>query len=72
MTIERTANEVIVRLSPSLDVKELQRLLNYLAYKEATVNSQAVQEDVDTLVADVKKGRWRPNCGAYENTTVSV
>ena len=59
MTIERTANEVIVRLSPSLDVEELQRILNYLVYKEATADSLAVQEDVDTLVADVKKGRWQ-------------
>ena len=59
MTIERTANEVIVRLSPLLDVEELQRILNYLAYKEATADSSAVQEKVDALVADVKQGRWQ-------------
>ncbi|MFD2571714.1 hypothetical protein ACFSUS_13800 [Spirosoma soli] len=58
MTIERTANEVIVRLSPLLDVEELQRLLNYLAYKESTIESSATQEDVDKLVAEVKKERW--------------
>ena len=59
MTVERTANEVIVRLSPSLDVEELQRVLNYLVYKEATADSLAVQEDVDALTTDVKEGRWQ-------------
>lgn len=59
MIIERTANEIIVRLSPSLDVEELQRVLNYLAYKEATANSLAVQKDVDALVTDIKKGVWK-------------
>lgn len=59
MTIERTANEVIVRLSPSINVEELQRVLNYLAYREATADSLAVQDDVDGLVNDVEKGRWQ-------------
>lgn len=65
MTIERTATEVIIRLSPSLDVEELQRLLNYLAYKEATADSSAVQEDVDVLAADVRKGRFQRSRARY-------
>ena len=65
MTIERTANEVIVRLSPSLDVEELQRVLNYLAYKEATADGSAVQKDVDALVTNVKQGRWQRSRERY-------
>lgn len=57
MIIERTPNEVIVRLSPSINIEELQRVLNYLEYKEATVDSEATQEEVDALVAEVKKVR---------------
>jgi len=33
----------------------LQRLVDYLTYKEATANSKATQEQVDRLAIDVKK-----------------
>lgn len=65
MTIERTDSEVIIRLSPSLNVEELQQILHYLAYKEATAGSSATQEDVDALVADVKKDRWQRSQERY-------
>ena len=39
----------------------LQRLVDYLNYKEATSNSKATQEQVDKLASDVKKGWWKKN-----------
>ncbi|MBO0935234.1 hypothetical protein J2I47_01610 [Fibrella sp. HMF5335] len=57
MIVERTASEVIVRLSPSVNVEELQQVLNYLEYKEATAESEATQDEVDVLVSEVKKAR---------------
>jgi hypothetical protein len=61
MVIERTKNEVIIRLPSDMDTEGLQNIINYLTYKEATDKSQARQEDVDKLVRDIKKGWWSKN-----------
>jgi len=61
MLIERTAREVIIRLPASVDITGLQRLVDYLTYKEATANSKASQAQVDELAREVKKGWWKRN-----------
>jgi thioredoxin-related protein len=61
MVIERTKNEVIIRLPSYVDTDGQQNIINYLIYKEATAKSQAKQEDVDKLAKDVKKGWWSKN-----------
>ena len=61
MVIERTKNEVIIRLPSYIDTEGLQNLINYLTYKEATDKSQAKQTDVDKLAKDIKKGWWSKN-----------
>ena len=58
MTVERTNDEVIVRLSAAINVEELQRVLNYLTYKEVTATSEATQEEADQLARDLKEGQW--------------
>ncbi len=61
MQIERTAREVIIRLPATVDTTGLQRLIDYLTYKEATANSRATQQQVDKLATDIKKGWWKKN-----------
>ena len=61
MLIERTANEVIIRLPASVDTTGLQRLVDYLTYKEATADSKATQVQIDKLAREVKKGWWKKN-----------
>lgn len=61
MLIERTSSEIIIRLPASVDRTGLQRLVDYLTYKEATSNSKATQEQVDKLAKEVKKGWWKKN-----------
>lgn len=61
MVIERTSKEVIIRLPSYVDTKGLQRLVDYLTYKEATAKSKAKQSDVDTLSTEVKQGWWKTN-----------
>jgi hypothetical protein len=39
----------------------VQRLINYLLYKEATKDSKAKQEDVDELARQVNKQWWEKN-----------
>lgn len=61
MLIERTSSEVIIRIPASVDITGLQRLVDYLIYKETTTNSKATQEQVDKLAKDVKQGWWKQN-----------
>lgn len=49
MVIERTSKEVIIRLPSYVDTDGLQRLVDYLTYKEATAKSKAKQADVNAL-----------------------
>lgn len=61
MVIERTNKEVIIRLPSYVDTEGLQRLVDFLSYREATSRSKATQEDVDRLAKEVKKGWWAKN-----------
>lgn len=61
MLIERTNDEVIIRLPSYVDTEGLQRLIDYLSYKEATSKSKAKQSDVDKLAKQAKKGWWKKN-----------
>jgi hypothetical protein len=61
MLIERTTKEIIIRLPPYVNTDGLQRLVDYLTYKEATAKSKAKQSDVDALANEVKKGWWTKN-----------
>lgn len=65
MVIERTKDEVIIRLPANVNTEGLQRFINLLAYKEATTNSKATQADADKLAKEVKKGRWAKNGSKY-------
>lgn len=65
MLIERTSNEVIIRLPSYVDTEGLQRLIDYLCYKEATAKSKAKQADVDKLAKEIKKGWWSKNRGRF-------
>ncbi len=58
MVIERTKKEIIIRLPTFVDTTGLQNLVDYLTYKEATSKSTVNQNDIDSLVKDVKKGCW--------------
>jgi hypothetical protein len=61
MLIERTRDEIIIRLPSYVDSKGLERLVDFLKYKEATAKSKATQADVDRLAKEIKKGWWKKN-----------
>ena len=58
MTIERVANEIIIKIPSSVDIDGVQQLIDYLQYKEITSRSKATQADVDKLTQEIKKGSW--------------
>lgn len=48
MTIERTADEVIVRLPSTIDIRELQLLIDYLIFKESSEKSNMPKVETNT------------------------
>jgi hypothetical protein len=56
--IERTKSEIIIRLPGDINIDELQDMTDWFQYKEITRKSKAKQSDVDSLVSQIKKGRW--------------
>lgn len=58
MKIERTKNEIIIRVSSSVNLDDLQDLTDLIEYKEISKKSKASQKEVDHLVGDIKRGRW--------------
>ena len=49
MIIERTKNEILIRMPLNVDLMDLENMLNLLKYKELTSNSVATQDDADEL-----------------------
>jgi len=58
MIIERTKGEIIIRLPGDINIDELQDMTDWIKYKEITSKSKAKQEEVDSLVNEIKRGRW--------------
>ncbi len=58
MVVQKSGDEIIIRIPSSMDIEAIQEFLTYLKYQEATHKSQATQEGVDSLVREIKKGRW--------------
>ncbi|MBK8703123.1 MAG: hypothetical protein IPN33_05565 [Saprospiraceae bacterium] len=65
MTIERTDREIIIKLPADLNVDDIQRMVDYLSYRQAIQRSQATQAQIDDLVNEVKKRWWEKNKGRF-------
>ena len=65
MTIERKNNEIIIKISSSLDGRELQDLLNFIRYKELTSKSKVKQSTVDKLSKSINKTWWKKNAKRF-------
>jgi len=61
MQIERTADEIVIRLPAWVRIEGIENLMDYLIYSEATSKSKATQDDIDAMAKEVKKGWWERN-----------
>jgi hypothetical protein len=61
MNIQTINNQIVITLPAAIDLEGVQRLINYLLYKEATKDSKAKQEDVDQLAREINKQWWQEN-----------
>jgi len=59
MILERTKDEILVRLPANIDLTELQNMIDYLNFKELTAKSKAYQSDADKLSKEVNKSMWQ-------------
>jgi len=55
MILERTKSEILVRLPLSVDLSELQEMLDYFKYKDATAKTKASQKNADMLAKQANK-----------------
>lgn len=61
MQIERTNNEILIRVAPSTDLTGLQRILDYIKFREIASKSKASQEEIDELAKESKSSWWEKN-----------
>tara|TARA_R110002072_G_scaffold191693_2_gene348483 strand:+ start:370 stop:573 length:204 start_codon:yes stop_codon:yes gene_type:complete len=61
MQIERTNKEILIRLSSGTDLVGLQRILDYLKFREIASKSKATQKQIDELSSESKSSWWNKN-----------
>jgi hypothetical protein len=61
MQIERTNKEILIRLSSGTDLVGLQRILDYLKFREIASKSKASQKQIDELASKSKSSWWNKN-----------
>ena len=62
MLIERNDNnQIVIKVSSSIDSFGLQRLIDYIKYLEATAKTKAKQSDADNLADEVNASWWTKN-----------
>jgi hypothetical protein len=59
MKVELINNELLVRIPSSMTYTRIQSIMDYLRYEELTADSKATETDVNNLVFEAKKGRWK-------------
>lgn len=61
MQIERTEDEIVIRVPSGTDIVGLQRIIDYLQYREIASKSRASQEQIDALSSASKSAWWDDN-----------
>ncbi len=61
MIIERTNNQIVIKVSPNVDTFGFQRIMDYLDYLEITSKSKATQDDADKLADELNENWWAEN-----------
>lgn len=65
MIIESKDNEIIIRISPNVNLEDIQKSLDFIRYKEIISKSKATQSDVDSLAKEINKDWWSKNKSKY-------
>jgi hypothetical protein len=61
MQVERTNNEILIRLSGKTDLIGLQRILDYIKFREIASKSDASEKEIEKLSKQSKSNWWAKN-----------
>ncbi len=61
MIVERTNNQIVIKVSPKVNVWGFQNIMNYLDYLEITSKSNATQAEADELADELNENWWAKN-----------
>jgi len=61
MKIERTENEILICVSANTDLIGLQRILDYIKFRETASKSKVTQKQIDELARESKSSWWEKN-----------
>ena len=61
MLIERRKKEIIIKIPASVDISEIQDLLNFIRYKEISSRFKVKHTVVDKISTSIDKKWWKKN-----------
>lgn len=61
MQVERKGDEILIRVPANTDLTGLQRILDYVKFREIASKSQASQDQIDDLAKESKSSWWEKN-----------
>ena len=61
MIIEKTKDQILIKISPKVNPFGFQRIMEYVEYLELTSKSKANQSDADKLAEELNQSWWKTN-----------
>lgn len=58
MVLERTEEEILIRMPANTDLSEIQNMIDYMQYVELSATSEATQDDADKLARISNVNIW--------------
>lgn len=65
MIIEKTKDQILIKISPKVNAFGFQRIMDYLEYLEITSKSKARQSDADKLANELNQSWWEKNKASF-------
>lgn len=65
MIIERTNNEILIRIPDTVNIDDAQRIIDYIRYQELTSKSKATQKEADNIAAEANENWWKENKDSF-------
>ncbi|MDT3739907.1 MAG: hypothetical protein RO257_10460 [Candidatus Kapabacteria bacterium] len=67
MILERTDEQIVIRISSEIDKIGFQKVIEYLNYLELTSKTKATQDDADKLADELNENWWAENRKSFIN-----
>jgi hypothetical protein len=66
MKIERNDKEIVIRVPAGTNLIGVQRLLDFIKFRETASKSKLTQEQIDQLAKESKKHWWSENKDRFD------